>query len=172
MNKDRELFLKLLPHVAKVEGGYSNDPKDPGGPTNFGISWNNNAGILRSMGYTTKTMMLLKREDAEAIYFSRYWLACGADRLTDEGLAYIVFDCAINCGPETAEHMMNHLSANPRYYDGTGDKNEALFLRLVFEYEMLRLNYYTHTRKGLMDEYLQGWVNRMIYVGNTAMRLV
>lgn len=167
-----DLFERIYPHVLKVEGKYSDDPVDPGGPTKWGISWNNNIEALKKLGVRRSTMQFLTKEQAVEIYRQKYWLGSHANTVTDEGLAYIHFDCAVNCGPETARHILSMLSVNPRYYDGTGDKNEALFLRLVFEYEMLRLNYYTHTRKELKREYLEGWVNRMVYVGKIAMAMV
>lgn len=59
---------KLIDAVILREGGYSNDPKDPGGETNHGIT----LVTARAFGYTGP-MPDLPQEVAREIYRERYW---------------------------------------------------------------------------------------------------
>lgn len=74
------------------EGGYSNDPLDPGGETNWGIS---------KRSYPTVDVRNLTREQAKAIYLRDFWNRIHADELYD-GVAFQTFDFAVNSGIETA----------------------------------------------------------------------
>lgn len=77
-------FEKLIGH----EGGYSNDPHDPGGETKFGIS---------KRAYPALDIRNLTLADAKAIYKRDYWDRAQCDRLPPE-LAFDVFDAAVNSG--------------------------------------------------------------------------
>lgn len=70
-----------------AEGGYSNDPKDPGGETNWGIS---------KRSYPKVNIKKLTREGAKAIYKRDFW-----DKLPAV-VRFHVFDFAVNSGVETA----------------------------------------------------------------------
>ena len=79
------------------EGGYSNDPNDPGGATNMGITHStlNNAyqqGIVSHNDVTKLTV-----NEAKAIYKKMYWEASNADKLPDP-LATLYFDSVVLCG--------------------------------------------------------------------------
>lgn len=77
-------FAILIGH----EGGYVNNPADPGGETKFGIS---------KRAYQNVDIANLTEADAKAIYFRDYWSAAYCD-LCPPALALIVFDCAVNNG--------------------------------------------------------------------------
>jgi lysozyme family protein len=81
-------FDRLLGH----EGGYVNDPTDPGGETNWGIS---------KRSYPDVDIKNLTRDGAKAIYRRDFWDRLRADTLFD-GVAYQLFDFAVNSGIETA----------------------------------------------------------------------
>jgi lysozyme family protein len=85
----RQIFdRRLMPH----EGGYVNDPNDPGGETNWGIS---------KRSYPHLDIRALTREEAFAIYKSDFWDRIHGDKLHD-GVGYQLFDFAVNSGIETA----------------------------------------------------------------------
>jgi len=79
-----EAFSALIGH----EGGYSNDPRDPGGETNFGIS---------KRAYPDVNIATLTLEQAKAIYLRDYWQRAMCDQLPPV-VAFQVFDCAVNSG--------------------------------------------------------------------------
>lgn len=74
------------------EGGYSNDPRDPGGETNWGVS---------KRSYPNVDIKNLTRASAADIYRRDFWNRVHADQLPD-GVAFQLFDFAVNSGIETA----------------------------------------------------------------------
>ena len=87
MNFD-QAFDRLMGH----EGGYSNDARDPGGETNWGIS---------KRSYPDVDIKALTRDGAKEIYRSDFWERIRADELHD-GVSFQAFDFAVNSGIETA----------------------------------------------------------------------
>ena len=76
----------LLAH----EGGYSNYPDDPGGPTNFGITLADYRRYVKA-GATAADVRAMSIDEAKAIYRHRYWDAQRCDDLP-AGVDYVVFD--------------------------------------------------------------------------------
>ena len=91
MNFD-EAFDRLL----GFEGGYSNNPADPGGETMWGVT----RRVATQEGYVGD-MRALPRDTAKAIYRKRYWEPLRADSLPD-ALKYSLFDAAVNSGVSQA----------------------------------------------------------------------
>lgn len=81
--------------VVGIEGGYVNDPLDPGGETKYGIS---------KRAYPNLNIANLTLEDAKAIYRRDYWDRCACDTMPWER-AICVFDCAVNEGPGVARSL-------------------------------------------------------------------
>jgi lysozyme family protein len=71
-----------------VEGGYVDDPTDPGGATKYGIS---------QAAYPSVDIASLTLEGAQAIYQNDYWNAVKADTLPPP-IAGLLFDAAVNQG--------------------------------------------------------------------------
>ena len=94
-------FERALPKILIHEGGFVNHPKDPGGATNFGITQNTYNNWLRSKGGQQRSVRQITQEEVSAIYREGYWDSVRADSLP-EGVAYCVFDAAVNSGPGRA----------------------------------------------------------------------
>ena len=84
-----------------LEGSYSNDPLDPGGPTKFGIE----QAEARAYGYMGD-MQDFPIETAQLIYKAGYWNPLGLDTCDDQQTANEMFDAAVNCGVGTAAEWM------------------------------------------------------------------
>ena len=82
------------------EGGYSNNPADPGGETMWGIT----ARVARAWGYTGP-MIVLPRETAKLIAHEKYWVPAHCDELPDT-MRFEVFDTAYNAGVYEAIAML------------------------------------------------------------------
>lgn len=89
-------FEKAIAFVLNEEGGYTNDPKDPGGETNFGIS---------KRAHPQVDIKGLTIEEAKSIYRYLYWDTCRCESLPPK-LALAVFDSAVNQGAGTAIKML------------------------------------------------------------------
>ena len=92
-----ERFLQAVEVVLAHEGGYVNDPRDPGGETKYGIS---------KRSYPELDIARLTCEDAIAIYYRDWWQRYGYGRLQDEAVATKIFDMAVNMGPVTAHRLL------------------------------------------------------------------
>jgi lysozyme family protein len=153
-------FDRAIEKVLAHEGGYSNDPDDPGGETNFGI-------CKRSYpGEDIRNMTLAR---AKAIYFRDYWTAPKIDRITEERLAAKVLDLCVNVGPKQAIKFLQRASnslgstlavdgkigpATLAAVNGFAHRN-ALLCSLLIEAGI----YYRSLNK---MKYLAGWLNRLM----------
>lgn len=88
-------FTQAFQIVVGIEGGYVNDPRDPGGETKFGLS---------TRAYPNLDIAKLTLEEAKLIYQRDYWDKCGCDILSWER-ALCVFDMAVNQGPGEARAL-------------------------------------------------------------------
>lgn len=89
-------FEKSISRVLSHEGGYANNPLDPGRETMWGIT----ARVARENGYKGE-MRFMPREEAIRIYHSSYWLPTRCEEL-HPALAFQLFDAAVNSGPTQA----------------------------------------------------------------------
>ena len=74
--------------VVGLEGGYVDDPNDPGGATKYGIS---------QRAYPDLQISTLTLDQAKAIYLRDYWTPLALDT-TPWGVSLMLFDCAVNQG--------------------------------------------------------------------------
>ncbi len=102
-----EALRRLLLH----EGGYTNHPADPGGPTNFGITLADYRRYVKPDA-TADDVRAMKVEEAKAIYRSRYWDAMRCDELP-AGVDYCIFDYAANSGTGRAPKVLQRLLGAP-----------------------------------------------------------
>lgn len=89
-NFDRA-FAELLGN----EGGYSNNPADQGGETNWGIT----AAVARENGFIG-SMKEMDQSVAKTIYAKKYWLPAFDD--LPYQVAFQVFDASVNSGTSQA----------------------------------------------------------------------
>ena len=94
-------FQKALARVLQYEGGKVNDPHDPGGKTNQGITQRTYSAWLRSQGKPTADVFTMPDVDRDAIYRSEYWDMVSGDQLP-AGLDLVVFDASVNSGAAQA----------------------------------------------------------------------
>lgn len=176
--------------VLGFEGGYSNDPADQGGETNYGITYNT-LNDAKNKGWipSNVTIKNLKLDHAKNIYKKGYWDMVRADSLPHP-LDLIVFDMAVNHGPNTAvkllqESLNSILKSGPSLVvDGiigpktltavkdvvSMDHNmwlqpNSLVRYLCIDVLMNRVEFYTSiiTNNKSQERFFKGWiVNRVV----------
>jgi len=88
-------FKECLDLVLKSEGGWVNNPKDPGGETNLGVTkvvWE------EWVGHPVETMKNLTKDQVAPLYEQKYWRPCYGEVLP-RGLDFVVFSMGVNAGP-------------------------------------------------------------------------
>jgi lysozyme family protein len=99
-------FDACLAHVLQSEGGYVNNPADPGGETNLGVTrkvWED--WVKREL--FDDEMRHLTPEMVGPLYKAKYWDAICGDSLP-AGVDLCVFDCAVNGGVSRAARFIQH----------------------------------------------------------------
>lgn len=98
---------RSIAYVLQSEGGYTNDPEDPGGPTNFGITiYDTRLYVKRDA--TAADVRALTKAQAVEIYEKKYWDALDADELP-AGLDYTVVDYGVNSGVARSGRVLRHV---------------------------------------------------------------
>lgn len=160
-------FAKALAAVLVHEGGFVNNPKDPGGMTNLGCTkavWEEHCGH----GVDEKSMRALTPNDVGPLYRQKYWnKICGDD--LPSGVDYVVFDAAINSGPSRAAKWLQAcVGVEPD--GGIGPKTLAAVRaldakQLVDDYGKRRLSFMMDLPT--WDTFGRGWTRRVLEVTAT-----
>jgi len=108
MEADYQVALKrLLVH----EGGYSNDRRDPGGPTNFGITIYDYRKYVKP-GATAADVRAMTEPEAAGVYHPQYWQAMRCQDLP-AGFDDCVFDYSVNSGNGRVGKVIRRLVGLP-----------------------------------------------------------
>jgi len=115
-------FDECFKLVLNIEGGYSDNPADKGGKTNYGITEGTLNAAYRAGLVGHNDIAKLTVDEAKAIYKANYWNACKCDSIPAP-LDYLVFDAAVNHGTGGAgkllQRSINHcLGTNTVAVDG------------------------------------------------------
>ena len=157
------MFEEAVKHVLKHEGGYVNDPVDPGGETNMGIS---------KRAYPYLNIKELTEKDAKDIYFKDYWLKGKCSKLPEE-LQHIYFDMVVNMGKSRAVKVLQAAICGKGMKiaidGGIGPQTIQASLKSGLEKDRLRsyrVKYYADliNRKPKLEKYWYGWYRRALAV--------
>lgn len=119
-------FPEALTHVLAYEGGYVNNPKDPGGATNYGITqkvynqWRGDPAAQAVFGRGNRALppqdvKLIGSAEVRAIYKREYWDKSRAAALSWP-LALVHFDTAVNMGVGQANTILARTGENVDAY--------------------------------------------------------
>ncbi len=135
------------------EGGYVNDPRDPGGETKYGIS---------KRSYPGEDIAGLTLERAKEIYRRDFWGPSGCDAWPD-ALKFDVFDMAVNAGVKTAIKMLQRCVGAAD--DGVIGPQTAMKVQIAApdwvsrRFTAQRIRFYTGLKT--WATYGAGWMNRL-----------
>jgi lysozyme family protein len=147
---------ELAEEIVAREGGFVNDPADPGGATNFGVTIH----TLRRLGLdvtgdgqvTEQDVRGLTRAQAVEIFIEHYFRRPGIAALP-ESLQASVFDMYVNAGSNAVKVLQRLLSAmgfpctddgaiGPQTIRAAQQAAEAAPTHLADAYAIARRNYY------------------------------
>jgi lysozyme family protein len=163
-------FSFSLHHVLIHEGGYSDNPHDPGGATMMGVT----LAVFRSFFGADKSKEDLRNITCfqlGRVYRVGYWDKCSCNALP-AGVDYAVFDSAVNSGPHNAAiWLQNAVGAAPDGAIGphtlaavaSCDPKTLVDGLLDRRLDMLG-------RLSTWDEFGRGWKKRIEEVRDTAKR--
>lgn len=100
-------FESAVNAVLGEEGGYVNNPADPGGETNFGIS---------KRAFPNVDIKNLTREAAMGLYKTHYWDPLLTLGVVDERLLRLAFECAVNQGLGKTKELLALSKGRPEYF--------------------------------------------------------
>lgn len=148
-----DVFQRLIGH----EGGYVNNPADPGGETNWGIT----KATALANGYTGP-MKDMTRDQAKPIYKSAYWDRARCDELPI-AVAFQYFDAAVNHGAGNAVRFLQRaadVADDGKLGPASLAAIKAMSLNdLLLRFNAERLEFYT--KLGTFDTFGRGWVRRV-----------
>ena len=147
-------FERAFTLVVGAEGGYVNHPDDPGGRTIYGITERDHPDLWTDGPPTL--------DQAHARYRTGYWDTAHCDALPWP-LCALVFDAAVNQGPETAVVILQRTAKTVQ--DGILGKNTLTAIAKAEQKEFCALYLanralrYTGTRN--FDTFGRGWFKRL-----------
>jgi len=162
----------------KAEGGYVNDPQDPGGETYKGIARTRNAKwpgwVMVDQAKTKPNFPKSLDNNADLqqkvrdFYEANYWDKVRGDEITDQHIADSIFDFAVNAGPATSIKLAQiTVGVEP---NGVVDAetlqkinadNARAFLAV---FSLSKISRYVHICEGRKEsrKYFYGWVKRTL----------
>ena len=159
-------FAVAIPVILAHEGGYVNNPADPGGETNFGITKRDHpAEDIRGMTPTR----------AAEIYLAEFWNPYRLGEVVDENVATKLLDMAVNLGPRTMirllQRALNFLTpGRPVAVDGligngtlaavNAIQPAADLLQTLRAYHALRYIELVEQPDNRFDQFAKGWLRR------------
>ncbi len=152
-------FKECLDLVLKSEGGWVNNPNDPGGETNLGVTkrvWE------EYVGHPVTTMKSLTPADVTPLYEQKYWRPCYGEVLP-RGLDFVVFSMGVNAGPgRSVKLLQQSIGCVPDGVIGPttrgliSDSNSAT---LIAKFSESRREYYKSLKT--FPIFGKGWLNRV-----------
>jgi len=165
-------FDRCVGITLSQEGGFVDNPHDPGGATNLGITLETLAKF-RGKEVTVQDVKDLTRAEAEEIYRANYWLPARCNDLRP-GVDLMVFDFGVNAGPITSVKLLQRVVGTTD--DGSlGPETmaacKAMDVRKLIEaLAEARLAYYR--KLPTFADFGRGWTARTAQVKSAALAMV
>ena len=148
-------FGPALRFVLRWEGGFVDDPSDPGGRTNKGITWRVYDTWRRRNGLPHRDVKDITDDEVAAIYRHDYWIAAGCDQLAPP-VDLLQFDTAVNMGVGRAASFLQAARANG-HGRGTTD-----WKAMAVAYCAAREHFYRQLGgRPNLAKFLKGWLRRL-----------
>jgi lysozyme family protein len=158
------IFELALALTLSHEGGWSDHPLDKGGATNKGIT----LSTLKAVNPNADKWALynISEDLVEKIYRNNYWDNLRLDEVQDQGTATVIFDQAVNTGPDKAIRSLQTVlgvevdgKMGPNTLGALNSfKSDQLKWKLICVYQ----DHYINIVKSNLTQiaFLSGWIKR------------
>ncbi len=158
--------------IKSDEGGYVDDPRDPGGATRYGVT-RRVLAAWRGRPVGTEDVMRLTWDEAKKILLAQYLDPIGVDQLPG-GLDYCVADAAFNSGPvQAVKWLQRALGVDDDGHLGLVTLRAAAAVKdpaaAVKSYDAERLGFMRHLRT--WPVFKNGWLGRVTRVTQRGLEL-
>lgn len=162
-------FREALPHVLRFEGSYVNDPADPGGATNKGITQVVYDAYRTERRVPIQSVRLITDPEVEAIYLERYWKAGHCD-LLPWPISLAHFDACVNAGiPQATKLLQRAAGVTDDGKWGPATAATAPNVRLSdLLMERVRFYYVLVQQKPTLGKFFPGWIGRVVQLKKAA----
>lgn len=170
-------FDVALINTLVEEGGYSDNPKDPGGSTYKGITQKTYDAYRLKYKKSLQDVRQITVAELDDIYRVNYWNAVQGDKLPS-GLNAEVFDMAVNAGPSEAgiilQRSLNFMGEMLTLDGVIGPATLAAVgrhevLSLIDKYATERIDFYK--KLPTWETFGVGWTNRVERICNKSATL-
>lgn len=162
----KQNFIIALEKVLKHEGGWADNPADPGGATMKGVTLKTFRSFFGS-NQSKEDLRNISPEQLQHIYKTGYWDKCKCDKLPN-GIDYVVFDAAVNSGPKQASKWLQRaVGSNADGIVGPNTINAILDYNkpntnIVYEVCYQRLRFMQRLK--IWSNFGKGWSSRVLEV--------
>lgn len=164
------IFENALKLTLQFEGGYVNNPNDPGGETSKGIIKSVYDSFRKSKKLPLQSVKLITDDEIKEIYYNNYWLKASCDKIPNK-IAVIHFDTAVNCGVGQANKFLQRclkvvsdgVIGNKTIEEMKKIKDEVGLSQFSKDYLKMRKDYYViiSEKNEKLKTFLKGWNNRL-----------
>jgi lysozyme family protein len=107
-----DTFPICLAFTLQAEGGWSDNPSDPGGCTMSGITLRSFQNWKKNASLTCADLARIESDTVSSFYENEFWLALAGGRLP-VGVDLMVFDEAVNTGVPTSVMILQAQVGTP-----------------------------------------------------------
>lgn len=165
-------FDLAIPTILRHEGGLVDNPNDPGGITNFGVSlrWLKSKGLAGDINHdgdvNATDIKIMTVDEAKGFYHQFWWDAYKYGNIIAQAVATKVFDAAVNMGAPRA-HMFAQAVVGTTQDGVIGPQtlaeiNAMPSLKFIVAYQEQMAQFYRRlvALNPARQEFLKGWLNR------------
>ena len=169
----KDNYQASLNHVLQSEGGWSDNPADPGGATMKGITlstyqkWKGNPHISKD------DLKAISDQDVYDLYKQNYWDKVKGDDLPS-GVDYAVFDASVNMGVDRASKLIQEAAGVPA--DGVIGNGTLQVIKNANPIDLI--NKFSDEKDAFYKSlptfgtFGKGWLNRVAQVKSTSESMI
>lgn len=163
-------FDLAIPFILLNEGGFVDNPNDPGEATKFGISLKFMKLIPEFSDATESDIKNLTEDKAKAIYHDEFWVRYDYGKINDQVVATKIFDMSVNVGVSHSHIIVQRAIRSALGWllteDGTLGVKSLSLLNMAQRCIIMpaikseAAGYYRSIKYPGSEKFITGWLNR------------